>query len=153
GYSILPPLRLHSDLNFLRSLPCKPLALAWSEQAFEIAFLSVAAAAAAGSAAGGGFCAKAALAPISEKTIAATTVDLVNIFFSPQCGMSQVRIARVEIYQACTRSSSPIGAYHPAMPWRQHGAGFALPASPRGTATTTSEHRQKYENSCAFDLL
>ena len=27
-YYILPPLRLHFDLNFLRSLPCKFLALA-----------------------------------------------------------------------------------------------------------------------------
>ena len=42
---ILPPWCLHFDLNFLRALPCKPLALAWSEQALEIACLSAALAA------------------------------------------------------------------------------------------------------------
>jgi hypothetical protein len=57
------------------------LALAWSEQALEIACLLVVPAAA-----GGGFCAKAAPAPIaSEKTIAAMTVDFVIIRFLPPC--------------------------------------------------------------------
>jgi hypothetical protein len=45
-YYILPPLRLHFDLNFLRSLPCRFLALARSEQALEMACLLVAPAAA-----------------------------------------------------------------------------------------------------------
>src|SRR5205807_8072574 len=38
----LPPLLLHWARNFLRALPCSPLALACSEQAFEIACLSAA---------------------------------------------------------------------------------------------------------------
>jgi hypothetical protein len=32
---------LQSDLNFLRALPCKPLAFAWSVQDLEIAFFSL----------------------------------------------------------------------------------------------------------------
>jgi len=35
--SLAASLFLHSDLNFLRAVPCKPLALAWSVQDFEIA--------------------------------------------------------------------------------------------------------------------
>ena len=36
----MPPFLLHADRKALRSLPCRPLAVAWSEHAFEIAFLS-----------------------------------------------------------------------------------------------------------------
>ena len=38
AYRDLPPAFLHSDLNFLRCSPCKPLALAWSLQDFAIVF-------------------------------------------------------------------------------------------------------------------
>jgi hypothetical protein len=78
----LPPFLLHSDRNFLRSLPCRPLAVAWSEHSFETAFLSVSvgfAAAADGAAAGfmvgAGCCAKAALAPIRT-----THADSIKLF-------------------------------------------------------------------------
>ena len=37
----LPPRLLHAERKALRSLPCRPLAVAWSEHAFEITFLSV----------------------------------------------------------------------------------------------------------------
>src|SRR5262245_46574441 len=39
-YIALPRVRLHSDRNFFRALPCKPWASACSEQALEIASLS-----------------------------------------------------------------------------------------------------------------
>jgi hypothetical protein len=82
GQAALPPFLLHSDRNFLRSLPCRPLAVAWSEHSFETAFLSVSvgfAAAADGAAAGfivgAGCCAKAALAPIRT-----THADSIKLF-------------------------------------------------------------------------
>jgi hypothetical protein len=82
GQAALPPFLLHSDRNVLRSLPCRPLAVAWSEHAFETAFLSVsvgfaaaADCAAAGFVVGAGCCAKAALEPIST-----THADSIKLF-------------------------------------------------------------------------
>src|ERR1700693_1550227 len=70
----LPPSLLHSERNFLRSLPCRPFWFAWSEHCFDTAFLSVllvAADALAAGVSGFGVCASVwTAAEPSRRTIA-----------------------------------------------------------------------------------
>src|SRR5579872_5867507 len=105
-HSILPPLALHSARNFFRALPCRPLALAWSLQALEMAFFSalvcvVLVCVLAAGAAAGGSSAQAGPKPIaSDNRIPATIVDFV-IIWSPHHGFG-----RNAIYQACCANYS-----------------------------------------------
>jgi hypothetical protein len=79
----LPPAFLQAKRNFLRALPCRPLALAWSLQDFDIAdfSLGLAAAGADGDAgAGAGVCAKAAVA-FPTKSASATQRAILMVQF------------------------------------------------------------------------
>jgi hypothetical protein len=75
----LRPFLLHAERKVLRALPCRPLAFAWSEHAFETAFLASEVAAGAGCVAAGfavgADCAMAAFAPIRT-----TKADNINVF-------------------------------------------------------------------------
>ncbi len=76
----LPPFLLHLDRNALRSLPCNPLAVAWSEHAFETAFLLVSLVDFAAELGATGFAVGAGCAMVALELIRTTNAVIVNVF-------------------------------------------------------------------------
>jgi hypothetical protein len=78
----LPPRLLHAEQKAFRSLPCRPLAVAWSEHAFEIAFLlgSLVDFAAELDCAATGFAVGAGCAIVPLEPINTTNAVIINVF-------------------------------------------------------------------------
>jgi hypothetical protein len=97
----LPPFFLHLERNAFRGLPCRPLAVAWSEHAFEIACFAGSAGFAAGAdCPATGFAAGAVCAIVVFEPNTTTSADSIKVFenltvISSQCGCSLHRCGRL----------------------------------------------------------
>jgi hypothetical protein len=69
----LPPFLWHAERKVLRALPCRPLAAAWSEHAFETAFLAPEA----------GLATEAGCAAAALESIRTTRADNIKVFENP----------------------------------------------------------------------
>src|SRR5580658_2241736 len=77
----LPPFFLHLERNAFRGLPWRPLAVAWSEHAFEIACFAGSAGFAAGAdCPATGFAAGAVCAIVALEPNATTNADSIKVF-------------------------------------------------------------------------
>jgi len=113
----VPPLLLHSDRNFLRALPCRPLASAWSEHALEVACLPVGLATGA-AAEGDGVCADAAaVAMMNDRMVAQNVIDrMVPPFWTR--GMKRGALIRSPRRRAAGTIPAPRGpALWPSRDW------------------------------------
>jgi hypothetical protein len=103
----LPPFFLHAERKVLRALPCRPFAFAWSEHAFETAFLAseVGLAAGAGCVAAdfvvGAGCAMVALAPIRTMN-----ADNIKVFENPITTSLNAGAARLPCQHCSTAAAT-----------------------------------------------
>jgi hypothetical protein len=76
----LPPFFLHWERNAFRGLPCRPLALAWSEHAFETACFAGSVGFAAGAIPATGFVVGAVCAIVALEPSRTTNADSIKVF-------------------------------------------------------------------------